>query len=163
MVSRLAYSSTLKTVSICFSEASVEFQSITQRYIPEDIAFYIIFNLPFLLLWTAFNTVTCTEFSLSESHVRNNRIPEYEMLPISFGNKGFENKETSAQNIALIKHKNLSFTMSLTWLLSAKRVPLASFTSWQEINRVTPCKGYGWLRAVTALVNLVSGSVKRNM
>jgi hypothetical protein len=36
LVSHLVYSSTLKRGATCFSEASVEFQRSTRRYIPED-------------------------------------------------------------------------------------------------------------------------------
>jgi hypothetical protein len=36
LVSCLAYFSTLKMEATCFSEASVEFQRTTWRYIPED-------------------------------------------------------------------------------------------------------------------------------
>jgi hypothetical protein len=38
--SKQAYSSTLKMESTCYSEASVDFQRTTRRYIPEDRTFH---------------------------------------------------------------------------------------------------------------------------
>jgi hypothetical protein len=60
LVSYLAYYSTLKMEAICSSEASVEFQRITRRYIPEDRTLNLCL---FLRRNSVFKVLLCTNWT----------------------------------------------------------------------------------------------------